>query len=107
MAWSILSIAHKVDLARAPARQTYLTPDQTIIAQRDRDDSINDLAKTIGDTYAFVQEVEPLQKVKSHKPVIIALMKQTIDCGYFIRDYAKIKNFCMLFSIVLGGTTSY
>jgi hypothetical protein len=60
----------------------------------------------MGDTYTFVQEVEPLKKVKSHEPVIISLMKQTIDCGYFIRDYAKIKNFCTLAIILSGGTSS-
>jgi hypothetical protein len=54
------------------------------------------------ETYAFVQEVDPLKKVESHRPIIISLMKHTIDCGYFIRDYAKIKNFCMLFPIVSG-----
>jgi hypothetical protein len=52
------------------------------------------------DTYAVLLEVEPLKKVESHKPVIISLMKQTVECGYFIRDYAKVKNFCMLFLFV-------
>jgi hypothetical protein len=61
----------------------------------------------MGDTYAFVQEVEPLKKVKSHEPVIISLMKQTIECSYFIRDYAKVKNFCMLLPALSRGTSSY
>jgi hypothetical protein len=52
------------------------------------------------DTYTFVLKADPLKKIKSHKPIIISLMIQTIDCGYFIRDYAKIKDFCMFFPVV-------
>jgi hypothetical protein len=58
------------------------------------------------DTYAVLLEVEPVKKVESHKPVVVSLMKQTVECGYFIRDYAKVKNFCMLFPL-LDGTSSY
>jgi hypothetical protein len=47
-----------------------------------------------------------LEEVKSHEAIIVSLMVQTINCGYFIRDYAKIKNFCMLVPIVSGGTRS-
>ena len=96
MAWSILSSVQKVDLSHAPADQTYLTFGQTIIAQKDRDNSINELAKTMGDAYAFVHLAEPLKKVESQKPIIISLTNQTVECCYFIRDYAKNKDFCML-----------
>jgi hypothetical protein len=61
----------------------------------------------MADTYTFVLEADPLTKINSHKRIIISLMVQTIDCGYFIRDYAKTTNFCMLFPIVSGGTSSY
>jgi hypothetical protein len=76
---------------------------QTIIAQKELDDSIKQLVQIMGDTYAFVQEVDLLKKVKSHEPTIMSLMRQTIECGYFIRDYAKIKNFCMLVPALSGG----
>ena len=50
----------------------------------------------MGDAYAFVHLAEPLKKVESQKPIIISLTNQTVECSYFIRDYAKNKNFCML-----------
>jgi hypothetical protein len=77
------------------------------MTQKDRDDSINQLVETMGETYAFLQEVEPLKKVRSHEAIIISLMMQTINCGYFVRDYAKVKNFCMFVSLVPGGAISY
>jgi hypothetical protein len=45
---------------------------------------------------AFVQEAEPLKKVESQKEIITLLMQQVTECGYFIRDYAKQRNFCTL-----------
>jgi hypothetical protein len=76
---------------------------QTMIVQKGWGDSIIQLVEIIGETYAFVHEVEPFQKIHSHLPTIISLTKQTLECGYFIRDYAKIKNFCMLVPTLSGG----
>jgi hypothetical protein len=78
------------------SRLTYLTSGQTIIAQKDRDDSIHGLAEIMADTYAFVHLAEPLKKIDSQKSIILSLAQQTLECSYFIRDYAKNKDFCML-----------
>jgi hypothetical protein len=95
MAWT-----YRIDIPNVWAHCT-----QAVIAQKDRDDSINELAKIMGETYALLQEVDPLKKVKSHESTIISLMKKTIECAYFIRDYAEIKNFCMLVPILSGGSS--
>jgi hypothetical protein len=49
----------------------------------------------MNEVYAFVHETEPLQKIKSHEKIVLLMAKQTIECAYFIRDYAKNKSFCM------------
>jgi hypothetical protein len=74
-----------------------------VLAQNDRDESINRLVDTMNNTYAFVHEAEPLKKIESHKRIIMLLTQQTIECGYFIRDYAKNKNFCMLVPFASDG----
>ena len=65
-----------------------------ILAQNDRDKGIDHLVGTMNDTYAFVYETEPLRKIESHERIIVLIMQQTTECGYFIRDYAKKKEFC-------------
>jgi len=67
-----------------------------ILAQTDRDASINSLVETMNDIYTFVHEADPLKKIQSHGRIIALMTQQTMECGYCIRDYAKNKNFCML-----------
>ena len=43
----------------------------------------------MADMYGFVHDVEPLKKIESHSKTIMDMVLQTIDCGYFIRGYAK------------------
>jgi hypothetical protein len=50
----------------------------------------------MADTYAFIHLAEPLKKIDSQKSIILSLTQQTLECSYFIRDYAKNKGFCML-----------
>jgi hypothetical protein len=68
---------------------------QTILMQRDRDDSIRQLYKTMDGVYAIVNEAT-LLKIQSRKLVIARMALQTIDCGYFICSYAKNKDFCTI-----------
>jgi hypothetical protein len=70
---------------------------KVFLAQKTRDESVGRLVDTINDTYEFVHEVELLNKVKSHKQIIMRIMQQTTECGYFIRDYSKNKDFCKFF----------
>ncbi|KAH7913261.1 WD40-repeat-containing domain protein [Hygrophoropsis aurantiaca] len=76
MAWTVLSAAQKI-----------------VLAQKDRDDSIIKLMEAMNRAYAFVQEAEPLRKIEFHREVITLLSQQTLECAYFIRDYARNKSF--------------
>jgi hypothetical protein len=68
----------------------------TLNAQKDRDDTINKLAISIGDAYAFIHLAEPLKTVESRKSIIMSLTTQTTQCGTFISDYASNREQCML-----------
>ena len=81
----------------------YLTSGQTIIAQKERDDRITELVKTVGDTYTFVHAADALKIIDSQKQIIMSLTAGTIQCSYFIRDYAKNKSFCMLVPTLSGA----
>jgi hypothetical protein len=70
---------------------------KVFLAQNSRDESIGRLVDIINDTYEFVHEAEPLKKVKSHKQIIVHIIQQTTECGYFIRDYSKNEEFCKFF----------
>jgi hypothetical protein len=45
------------------------------------------------DVYSFVDEAEPLKKFETQKRILVQMAQQTMECGYFIRDYARNKNF--------------
>ena len=68
----------------------------------DRDDSIIRLVKTIDDVYSFVEEAEPMKKIKSLSQILEFMAQQTVECAYFIRDYAMNKDFCMSASALHG-----
>jgi len=48
----------------------------------------------MSDVFAFVSDAEPLKAVKAHIKTITLLIQQVTECGYFITEYAKGKNFC-------------
>ena len=50
------------------------------------------LAQIMNDTLDLVIKSETLQKLKSQ--IILRMVQQTTECGWFIRDYLKIKEFC-------------
>ena len=66
------------------------------IDQKNRDDAINRLARTMSDVFAFVEDAESLKRVKTNVKTITLLIQQVTECGYFITEYAKQKNFCQL-----------
>ena len=69
---------------------------QTILAQVDRDNGVVRLASIMDDAFFFVKEAEPIKKIESQGRIIALIAQQTTECGYFIRDYAMNKKFCML-----------
>ena len=48
------------------------------------------------DVFSFVEDAEPLKAVEVHREPIKLLIQQVTECGYFIAEYAKQKNFCGL-----------
>jgi hypothetical protein len=65
-----------------------------LIDQKNRDDQIIHLAGTMSDVLTFVHDAEPLKAIKEHIKTIKLLIQQVTECGYFIAEYAKQKNFC-------------
>ncbi|KAI9460420.1 hypothetical protein HD554DRAFT_1583893 [Boletus coccyginus] len=77
LAWSVISAANQV-----------------LVNQKNRDEQIICLAGTMSDIFAFVHDAEPLKAIESHMEAIKLLTQQVAECGYFITEYAKQKNFC-------------
>ncbi|KAF8548063.1 hypothetical protein OG21DRAFT_1607113 [Imleria badia] len=76
LAWSVISAATQV-----------------LVAQKNRDEGIARLAGAMSDVFAFVEDAEPLKRIKAHMKTITLLIQQVTECGYFITDYTKQKNF--------------
>jgi hypothetical protein len=99
MAWTILSATQKVCyhyLCSSHNTKIWLLS-KVVLVQKARDKSINHLIETMADVYSFVQEGESLKKTQSHKQILLHIVQQTVECGYFIRDYARNNNFGMFF----------
>ncbi|GJJ10685.1 hypothetical protein Clacol_004912 [Clathrus columnatus] len=56
------------------------------------DQEILDLFETLDFTYKFIEDATDI-KNSSHELILSSLAKQTVECAYFIRDYAKKHNF--------------
>lgn len=74
-------------------------PRQIIINQMNLDTKIQHLVETISNFFEFVHEAAPLDlsAINSQKDILACMAKQITECAYFIRDYAKNKNFCTLY----------
>jgi hypothetical protein len=57
--------------------------------QQDRDQKISSLIRTMEETYSFVTLVDELKKNEVLQDVVEQLLKQTIECGFFIQEYAR------------------
>ncbi|KAF8953056.1 hypothetical protein BDZ97DRAFT_1680146 [Flammula alnicola] len=75
-AWAVLSSASKM-----------------IIGQNARDESISALLNKMENVYIFITQ-EDLETIKSMHIVITRICQQTLECAYFLRDYAKAKSYC-------------
>ena len=59
----------------------------------------------MSDVWTFVHDAEPLKAIKEHIKTITLLIQQVTECGYFITEYAKQKNFCqLLFGFIVATT---
>jgi hypothetical protein len=52
------------------------------------------LMRTMQDTYDLVMTVEALPYLYKRKNVLEAIVKQTIECAFFIRDYVDTQGSC-------------
>ena len=50
------------------------------------------LVETMSDTFALVQKHNNLHQSKSQ--IILQMVQQTTECGWFIHNYTKIQQFC-------------
>ncbi|KZP17443.1 hypothetical protein FIBSPDRAFT_957250 [Athelia psychrophila] len=75
LAWNVLSVGLKL-----------------VKAQQDRDNKITALIETILSTYSIVDGADIL-KDKRLQDVLNQILKQTIDCGYFIQGYTGGRTF--------------
>jgi hypothetical protein len=63
-----------------------------IQAQQVRDQKIHDLVTAMEETYSLTISANELKKDEKLQDVINQILRQTIECGYFIQEYAR-RNF--------------
>ena len=67
------------------------------------DASVQRLVEIMNNAFIFLHEAKDLDHlaIQSQKDILGRIAKQTTECAYFIRDYAKNKDFCMpLFPLI-------
>lgn len=52
------------------------------------------LMRTMQDTYDLVMTVDALPHLHKQKNVLEAIVQQTIECAFFIRDYVDTRDSC-------------
>jgi hypothetical protein len=60
-----------------------------IHGQQRRDELISDLSRTMEDTYSFVSLADKLEKNHVLQDIVEQILKQTIECGFFIQEYVR------------------
>ena len=63
-----------------------------IKAQQVRDQNILGLVTAMEETYSFAISAKELKKDEMLQDVINQILRQTIECGYFIQEYTR-RNF--------------
>jgi hypothetical protein len=58
-------------------------------AQRGRDKKILGLVLTMEETYCFVASTDELMNNPVLQDIVEQILKQTIECGYFIQEYTR------------------
>jgi hypothetical protein len=66
--------------------------DQMVQAQQSRDQRILDLVTAMENTYSFVVSADELNRHPVLQDIVEQILKQTIECGYFIQEYTR-RNF--------------
>ena len=63
--------------------------DQMVQAQQARDLKILYLVEAMEKTYSFAVSVDELKNYSILQDIIVLILKQTIECGYFIQSYTR------------------
>jgi hypothetical protein len=58
-------------------------------AQQGRDQKVLALVTTMEDAYSFVVQADELKENSVLQDIVAQILKQTIECGYFIQDYTR------------------
>jgi hypothetical protein len=58
-------------------------------AQQVRDQRILNLVTTMEETYSFVVSADELKQEYDLQDIVKRILKQTIECGYFIQEYVR------------------
>ncbi|KAG2153455.1 uncharacterized protein EDB93DRAFT_1336299, partial [Suillus bovinus] len=64
-----------------------------ILAQAERDKSVDCLLQKLDEVYGFITKDDNLSKVEPMRDVIGKIAQQTLECARFIREYSKTKSF--------------
>ncbi|KZP22985.1 hypothetical protein FIBSPDRAFT_465289 [Athelia psychrophila] len=89
IAWSILSLIPK-----------------SIIAQRERDESLCNLMEIIKDVHIFLAEVEPLEIIDSQRKIAEDIGRLTVESAHLIRHYTVNENFLKRVATLAFSTAS-
>ena len=60
-----------------------------VLAQQARELKILDLVKEMEKTYSFTVSVDELKNYPVLQDIIVLMLEQTIECGYFIQEYTR------------------
>ena len=60
-----------------------------VLAQQARDSKIQGLVKEMGKTYSFTVSMDELKNYPVLQDIIVLMLEQTIECGYFIQEYTR------------------
>lgn len=63
---------------------------------RGSDDRIVHLLGVMTDVITFVDTVDALSIIQARREVVLFLIQQVTECGYFVTSYTQQKRFCEL-----------
>ena len=69
--------------------------------QIELDGKITNLVQDMQALYAFLKGTDPSKYDGPQRKIVTSLAQQTIECAYFIRQYASDPNFCKCYFIRL------
>jgi hypothetical protein len=58
-------------------------------AQQAQDSKVLQLVKAMERTYSIVKSTDELKNYSVLQDIMVQILKQTIECGYFIKQYAR------------------